>query len=188
MSRMTILQNKKSQRGLTMVETLSAVILGIIIVIGGLTLYNNANAKRQDQNFLKDLGGLRAHAFDIYYTKYSYGQDGDDLTDRFIMQGAFPKAMIDTDGTIFTPYHTDSTIRIEVLGNTGQFITVIVDKIPKQNCINLINIDRSGYDAVGINDIDPQANIGTVTHNPTADVAAEECTDDNELYYLIKNR
>lgn len=178
-----MIKNKKQEKGVTLLEVLAVVIIGILIVVGSFYLYNNISNQKKDSQIMSSVMALRLGINNVYGSQGTFG-DNSNITSTLESMGLIPDFFKNSGGQIVSPYDTSKTILFNVVGSNNQFLEIGIEGVPVTSCIRLAT-RSSGYRAVGINNIDMEAEEGSVSNNPSPSVAATSCTGDDTVYYVL---
>ena len=130
-------QHKKKQAGLTLVEVLSAIIVGVLVIVGSLSLYNNTQNKQRENDLMTSLMTIQTNIRDLYYGKNSYPSTAGTIRDTLIVAGGAPQSLLGTDGTddiLVSPYDSSEEI---VIAGTGPQFTITIPNVPQESCVSL---------------------------------------------------
>ena len=128
-------QHKKKQAGLTLVEVLSAIIVGVLVIVGSLSLYNNTQNKQRENDLMTSLMTIQTNIRDLYYGKNSYPADTTTIENTLIVAGGAPKSLVNSAGdALVSPYDSSETIVIE---GTGPQFTITIPSVPSESCVSL---------------------------------------------------
>ena len=169
------LKNKnslKNQKGVTLIEVLAVVIIGVLIIVGAFTLYGNAQNKQSENATMTGIMSIQANTRDLFY-----GQGYGDLTTAtMISAGGIPSSFpVADDGTITHPL--GGTVTTEANSDTSRF-DITVDGIPAATCITMAG-RNSGFIEVAVN--------GTVVTNSAEAAGEGACDGDaNSIVYTSR--
>lgn len=165
--------NLKRQRGVTLMEVLAVMIIGLLMIIGAFTLYSTTQNKQREGDILTAMMTLQTNIRDLYYGKNSY----EDITaSTIVAAGAAPSTLVGSNGTsLVSPY--DSASQVTITSGTGdaQF-EILVPAVPQDSCISL-STKRGSFNSVEAN--------GTAIED-IAD-ATGACTDGDNAVTFISN-
>ena len=164
-------QHKKKQAGLTLVEVLSAIIVGVLVIVGSLSLYNNTQNKQRENDLMTSLMTIQTNIRDLYYGKNSYPSTAGTITNTLIVAGGAPQSLVNSDGdALVSPY--DSSEEIVIIGTGPQF-TITIPNVPQESCVSLAG--RLGsFESV---------EVGTIDVTGDSDDAATECAEGGNVTY-----
>lgn len=176
-------KDKKKQTGVTLLEVLSVIIIGILIVVGSFYLYSKVSNQKKDSQIGSYIMSLRLDINNIYGNQGTFGETGS-ISNTLENIGIIPEFFKDTNNNIVSPYDSEQTILFDVIGENNQYLKIGIQGVPIESCIRL-STKSIGYISVGIDDVDINATVGGVNNSPTPIVASDNCTGDNTIYYVI---
>lgn len=160
------LGNKKDlqkQKGVTLIEVLAVVIIGVLIIVGAFTLYGNAQSKQNENATMTGIMSIQANVRDLFY-----GQGyGDVNNDTMVKANGIPSSFqVDdtaTPNTITHPLGGDVSVST---GDSNSEFNITVGGVPRATCITMAG-RNSGFLEVTVN--------GTAVEN--SGEAAGQCSD-----------
>ena len=167
--------NIKSQKGVTLLEVLAVVIIGILIIVGAFTLYGNAQNKQRENDVMTSLLTLQTNVRDLFYGVNDYGNNVV-LNDVIIKSGGAPATFVQGAGNsraLVSPF--DNSKAVTITGNSSEF-DIEIEGIPETSCVTLAA--RSG------SFLRVEANGENVTSVATA---ASACDGDNNTIAYFSN-
>lgn len=172
------LKNKNSlqkQKGVTLIEVLAVIIIGVLIIVGAFTLYGNAQNKQSENATMTGIMSIQANARDLFY-----GQGYGDLdTATMVSAGGIPSSfpVSDDEGTSVVNHPLGGEITLAANGDTNSQFDITVTGIPTATCITMAG-RNSGFIEVSVE--------GTVVEN-SADAAGACIADgDSEIVYTSR--
>ena len=156
------MNNRKNQRGFTLGEVLSAIIIGSIIFGAVALVISNAIETSRVSNQQENLSYLRMNIHEVYSHVHSFASISND---ELLAANAVPQGMVVND-SIVNSWHGDVTL---ASANDGRAFTIQLDDIPESACIKL-GAQRNMWDSLSIN--------GTDIERETV-VTTEHCTDED---------
>lgn len=171
--------NKTKQAGVTLIEALSVILIGILLLVGGLALYGNTQSKQRESELVSSIMTIQTNVRDLFYGENNYGSSAD-ITETLIDAGGVPKNMIDSTGdALSSPY--DSSKAVVIIGNASKF-NISIEGVPKASCIALATKTGS-FDGVFVGTAPaPDANT-YLDYTPTTAATACSSEDDNTVTY-----
>jgi prepilin-type N-terminal cleavage/methylation domain-containing protein len=160
------LKNKNSlqkQKGVTLIEVLAVVIIGVLIIVGAFTLYGNAQSKQNENATMTGIMAIQANVRDLFY-----GQGYDDVdNDTMVNASGIPSSFqVDESTTPFTITHPLGGDVSVSTGDTSSEFGITVGGVPQATCITMAG-RNSGFLEVTVN--------GNAVEN--SGEAAGSCTD-----------
>jgi type II secretory pathway pseudopilin PulG len=165
-------KNLENQRGVTLLEVLAVVIIGILIVVGAFTLYGNAQNKQRENDVMTSLLTLQTNIRDLFYGVNDYGSES--LNDVIIRSGGAPSTFVQTSSTgartLVSPF--DSSASVTITGSGSEF-KIAIAGIPEGSCVSLasrngsfLRVEVGGVEVSGAVDASGQCNgnNNTVTY------------------------
>lgn len=160
------LKNKNSlqkQKGVTLIEVLAVIIIGVLIIVGAFTLYGKAQSKQNENATMTGIMSIQANVRDLFY-----GQGyGDVINDTMINANGIPSSFQVDDSTepstITHPLGGDVGVST---GDTSSEFDITVEGVPQATCITMAG-RNSGFLEVTVN--------GTAVEN--SGEAAGSCSD-----------
>lgn len=132
----------KSQAGLTLIELISALGIGALVMVGALSLYNNASSTQAATQLTSDLTAIKASVKQLYAGQGGYGVAS--LNSILITSNKIPTTM-----TTATPVITHQLNGLlTVTGNTSTFDMAITN-IATDVCVSIVSA-ASGYSQVKV--------------------------------------
>lgn len=167
--------NKTKQAGVTLIEALSVILIGILLLVGGLALYGNTQSKQRESELISSIMTIQTNVRDLFYGENNYGTN-EDITETLIDAGGVPGSMIDSAGTgLSSPY--DSSKEVVITGNASKF-TISIEGIPKASCIALATKTGS-FDGVFVGAAPSPTATTFVDYTPAT--AAAACGDSDNI-------
>jgi prepilin-type N-terminal cleavage/methylation domain-containing protein len=145
------LKNKNSlqkQKGVTLIEVLAVIIIGVLIIVGAFTLYGNAQSKQNENATMTGIMSIQANVRDLFY-----GQGYDDVNnDIMVNASGIPSSFsVDDSTTPFTITHPLGGDVSVSTGDTGSEFDITVGGVPQATCITMAG-RNSGFLEVTVND------------------------------------
>lgn len=164
----------KNQKGLTLIEVLIALVLGLLAIAAVTLAYKSTQDKQRQGDLLTSTMTLQTNVRDLYYGKNDYGTDND-ITSTIISAGGVPANLVNNNGNgLVSPY--DNTKNIAITGK-GSTFEIAVSGIPQEPCVTLSSRIGS-FKSV-------EANGTAVTD---VDDAVGACTEgDNNVVTFVSN-
>lgn len=129
----------KREKGVTLLEVLAVVIIGILIVVGAFTLYGSAQDKQRESDVMTSLLTLQTNVRDLFYGVNNYGTES--LNDVIIASGGAPSTFVkgsaDGEGDsrkLVSPF--DSTGGVTITGASSEF-SIAIEEVPQSSCVSL---------------------------------------------------
>lgn len=167
------LRNKKDlqkQKGVTLIEVLAVVIIGVLIIVGAFTLYGNAQNKQSENATMTGIMSIQANARDLFY-----GQGYGDLdTPTMISAGGIPSSFPvgdDGSGTTVVNHPLGGVITLGPNGDTNSQFDITVSGIPTATCITMAG-RNSGFIEVTVQG-DPVESSAQAANSCVADGESE---------------
>lgn len=128
----------KREKGVTLLEVLAVVIIGILIVVGAFTLYGSAQDKQRESDVMTSLLTLQTNVRDLFYgvNDYSGGEEGD-LNSVIIASGGAPSTFVKGSGDtreLVSPF--DTTQPVTITGEGSEF-SIAIAGVPQSSCVSL---------------------------------------------------
>lgn len=178
-----LMKTLRKEKGVTLLEVLAVVIIGILIMVGSFFLYNKINNTSKDNQVMSSIMSIKLDIHNIYGNERNFGTSGD-IAPTFNSIDIIPSFFKKSNGDLVSPYDPNKTITFNVVGDNNHLLEIGIEGVPTESCIRLSRRSE-GYRAVGINSVDIESNKGTISNNPTPIVASEACSGDDVIYYLI---
>lgn len=157
----------KKEKGVTLLEVLAVVIIGILIVVGAFTLYGNVQDKQRENDVMTSLLTLQTNVRDLFYGVNDYGSE--ELNTVIIASGGAPSTFVQGTGTgrsLVSPF--DTTKPVTITGDSSEF-TIAIAGVPQSSCVSLAT-RRGSFLRVEVN--------GTNITTPA--LAASNCDDSED--------
>ena len=165
-------KNINNQKGVTLLEVLAVVIIGILIVVGAFTLYGNAQNKQRENDVMTSLLTLQTNVRDLFYGVNDYGTD--ELNEVIIASGGAPSTFVQGTGNnrrLASPF--DSSADVTITGEGSEF-SIAIDAVPQSSCVSLAT--RSGSFL--------RVQVGETTITSPSDAAGACEEGDNTVTYV----
>lgn len=173
-------QSRKSGRGITLLETLLAIAVGVTLIIGSVVLYQSATSKGLVQEAFSQIQSTVSGVRSLYSGSASYGQ-GTDITEVAVQAKVFENKWIDSAGQPINPWGGNVTIT----GANRTFIMTYA-MVPQDSCALLIAQNSTGFGgSVASVKVNNQA-ISTQAIDPAAATAACNKANDNEIEWVLR--
>lgn len=154
----------KREKGVTLLEVLAVVIIGILIVVGAFTLYGSAQDKQRENDVMTSLLTLQTNVRDLFYGVNDYGDES--LNDVIIASGGAPSTFVQGSGatrSLVSPF--DTTQPVTITGDASEF-SIAIAGVPESSCVSLAT-RRGSFLRVEVD--------GTTITSPS--LAATNCSD-----------
>lgn len=134
----------KREKGVTLLEVLAVVIIGILIIVGAFTLYGSAQDKQRENDVMTSLLTIQTNVRDLFYGANDYGDNGSaaELNDVLINSGGIPSTFVQGEGEgkeLVSPF--DTTQPVTITGDGSEF-SIAIAGVPQSSCVSLAT--RSG--------------------------------------------
>lgn len=174
------------EHGLTLVETLIAVVIGIIVLVGAFMVAGQVLASNRLANTETDLATLESGVKQLYSGQGSYNG----LTDTVAQNaGVFPASMVGT-GTPLDPWQGPVTLESGdqlSTSDSGDFI-IRMTRVSESACVKLATFQSGSWVEFSINGTTLYAPGDPIASgsSPTTQ-AASDCTpgDVNSLLWVV---
>ncbi len=165
MKMMKMVSTHKQQAGITLMEVISSIVIGTIVVLGALALFSNASSSASSSQMLNDLTALRSSTQSVFYGQGGYGTAS--LNPTLITASKVPSTMTVSGATINTSLGGTLT----VTGNTTNF-TMALTNVPADVCTSLLSNSSTGWASVQVGS---SAAITAFPVSPATATAAAQC-------------
>jgi hypothetical protein len=172
----TIVQ--RSRRGLTLLETLLAISVGVSFVIGATLIYLNATGRNQVQEAFTQVQTTVAGVRLLYSGSSSYGDD--EITEVAVDARIFENKWLVDDQPV-NPWGGD----IAIEGNERTF-TLTYPDVPQDACAQLISLNSTGFGGAVISIEVNGTDIGTQNVDPATATAACDDPNENEIVWEFR--
>lgn len=135
----------KKQRGFTLLEVLTVLVLGGLIVGGALSLFGGASSQQASNQLSSDITALRGAVKGLYSRNGGYGTAN--LNQVLVNANKVPGTMAVTAGTPPTISHTLGGTVTTV--GTGTTFTIAASAIPTDVCVALVST-TNGWTSVQV--------------------------------------
>lgn len=143
-ARMSALIETGRQRGISLIEGILYLVLAISVVIGGITVFQNAQLSNRVTETARGLVAISSETRALHQNARDFGTG--DLTDAVINAGAVPSNFLNNDGTeVRHPWGGAVTIT----GVDQQFQVSLAD-VPSDACVRLTSVDARGQGVAGV--------------------------------------
>ncbi len=140
---------KNNQRGVTLLETILVLSLIAIIMIGGLTLYNNANNSSKANKAIREMtaviSGIKImHANNPSYSGGLNVDAGSTATKQLIAAGAIPPDMISgNNDAIKNTFGGSVAVRTgwPALPPSMIYLAMAYSSVPQKSCSKIVSAD-----------------------------------------------
>lgn len=136
------LKSKTRQAGFTLIELITVIAVGAILIGGALALSSSANSAANSSQFTRDLTAIRAQTKQIYNGQGGYGTAS--LNDILINAKAIPSTLAVSGSTITHPMNGT----VAIAGNTTNF-TITMTNVPTDICTTVVS-GATGYLSVQV--------------------------------------
>ena len=129
----------KREKGVTLLEVLAVVIIGILIVVGAFTLYGSGQDKQKRENdVMTSLLTLQTNVRDSFYGVNDYGTAAE-LNSVIIASGGAPSTFVQGtasagDRELVSPF--DTTQPVTITGEGSEF-EIAISGVPESSCVSL---------------------------------------------------
>lgn len=128
----------KREKGVTLLEVLAVVIIGILIVVGAFTLYGSAQDKQRENDVMTSLLTLQTNVRDLFYGVNDYGTAAE-LNSVIIASGGAPSTFVQGtasagDRELVSPF--DTTQPVTITGEGSEF-EIAISGVPESSCVSL---------------------------------------------------
>ena len=141
-------QPKNRQRGITLIEVILGIAISSLVVLGVLAIYNNAQARADNDRELRNVQALLTEVRSMYTGRGTYGTA--DITAAMINSRAIPESMLQTAGTppVTTVRHSwDGVVSVQ---GAGANFRILYDAVPSAGCTRLAPSLLSAFQSVEI--------------------------------------
>lgn len=125
----------KREKGVTLLEVLAVVIIGILIVVGAFTLYGSAQDKQRENDVMTSLLTIQTNVRDLFYGANDYGTA--ELNDVLIKSGGIPSTFVQGSGEdreLVSPFDSNSDVTIT---GAGPEFTIAIEGLSQSTCVSL---------------------------------------------------
>lgn len=173
--RKMMIQNKKRQAGVTLMELIAALAVMAVIVVGAIALYTSASSSERSTTMGRDLMAIQTATKTIYSGQGTYGAAGTVLNDVLVAAKKVPTTIkVDTATTPNTLTHqANGTITVQ---STGPGFEVRLSAIEPDLCVALMT-GASGWTGVKVGPTPGAGTLRTPPVNPAT--AAGDCVAAN---------
>lgn len=151
---------KIRNKGVTLIEVLAVIIIGILLIVGAFTLYDKSVNKNKESDLLSGINYIQMNIKNsINNNDYSVVNN-----DYAINTNSIPESMIIQEDLILHPFGGELFLQ----SNSSGFI-IGVDGLSKEQCISISSKDNiSDYILIG-------KNMGSPSINPKINKVVEKC-------------
>ncbi len=130
------LRKMKRNQGLTLIETLIAVAVGVVALIGALVLYPSIQKNQQEENVLTALNSLDVNITKAFSTQGNYNGLSDQTA---IQMGLVPDDLTvnTSNNTITDPW--GGAVTLAPNSSNPQQFTITFANIPLSQCLNIVS-------------------------------------------------
>ncbi len=168
----------KKQKGLTLIELIAGLAIVAAVIVGALSLFNNANSGQKSGQIVTDSVAMRSAIRHLFSGTGSYTPSGASVNNVLAKSSKVPTSIrVDTSTPTATFGHAfNGTIATTIMGT---YFYITYNNIPQDACINILT-GSSGWPRVTVNTAPggvTQALAANVLATPINAVAAENaCT------------
>lgn len=181
----------KKQKGLTLIELIAGLAIVAAVIVGALSLFNNANSSQKSGQIVTDSVAMRTAIRHLFSSTGSYMPLNGSVNNVLAKSSKVPSNIrVDTATNPATFSHSfNGTI---TTSTQGTFFYITYNTIPQDACINILT-GSSGWPRVTVGATAPtgvtQALAANVLSTPISAVAAEAaCTSpDNNIINFVSN-
>lgn len=178
MSARSVSTVRSRSRGLTLTETVLAIAVGAVVLVGGVMMYMGAVGNNQLNDANTQLQATVSGVRQLYAGQSTYAS----LTNAVAIAGRiFPAAMVD-GGSVRNPWKGDVT----VTGAASSF-TVQFARVPQDSCAKLISMNTSGMGGA-VQGITVNGSTVALPIDPAAATAACNATEEphNTIAWTVR--
>lgn len=136
-------QKFKHQAGMTLMELIAGLAILAAVIVGGLSLFGNANSAQNSTQLLKDMTAVRSATQTLFMGQGGYGTAS--LNQTLITAAKVPATMTVSGTTINTALGGTLT----VTGNTSN-VTMLLTNVPADVCTSLLTNSSTGWSSVKV--------------------------------------
>lgn len=137
--------SKRKQAGLTLVESMVALGISAVVILGALALFGSASSSQMSTQMTSDLSAIRSSVKSLYLSSGGYGSGN--LNQVLVNGNKIPTTMSVTAGTPPTITHAMAGT-LTIAGNGANF-TLTVTAIPTDVCMSLL-AGTNGWNSVTV--------------------------------------
>lgn len=124
--------------GITLIETLLALAVGAVVVIGAIAFYISATSDNQQTAANRQLQAIVGNVRTLYSGQSTYAG----LTNTLAISArAVPAEMVNGTGGLTNPWKGVVTLGASA---TGDFFTIQYAGVPKDACVKTLSMNNSG--------------------------------------------
>lgn len=151
----------RKQSGITLVELMLVLGVGLAIIITGLLFYNNVTESQRLNEGVRNLQSVTSAARNMFSSQGDYRG----LTEEVVMRASgFPQQMEGPAGDEMEHPWEDSadavTMQEEDVNSTADAFSITFDNLPQEACVNLASQTYTSYDGLWVdNGVGSDANV-----------------------------
>lgn len=167
-----ILPNRVMKRGLTLMETVLALIVGLVVIAGVLVYFNQAQTTNQSIEYEQEITSIVGTVDQLYGAQSNFSG----ITTQIIAQsGLLPNKYSSDKSTIVSPSKGAVNITPESKNNgSNNAFTITMNSVPNKVCSNLMTTD------FGSNMLDHKVNGNDFGTSPAPVNQLQICTNGND--------
>lgn len=136
---------KKAQAGMTLIEVLSALAIGAILIVGGLSLFSSGSAAANSNQLINDVTAIRTAVKSLYLGQGTYGVSTD-MDAMLVVSRKVPATWTGTGAVITNSFGGDVNVSSNA---TGTQYRLTLGNVPRDVCIGAIPSTSQGWLFVG---------------------------------------
>jgi len=136
------------QEGLTMIETLIALVIGLLVIGVVFIIFNQVQGSQNVSTAKQNIGTLRSGVDGLFQNQKDYTN----LTDTVAINAKIPpSSMVTTGGALKDVWGGAVTLQADTVnGNSAQF-DIVYNGLPQSACMKLGQFSRGSWAAATIN-------------------------------------
>lgn len=135
----------KKQAGMTLIEVLSALAIGAILIVGGLSLFGSGSAAANSNQMISDVTAIRTAVKSMYLGQGTYGTNTN-MNTSLVTGHKIPATWTGSGSTITNSFGGDVAVTSDASGS--QF-RITAGEIPQSVCVGAVPAASSGWNLVG---------------------------------------
>ncbi|HCN6909629.1 TPA: pilus assembly protein [Escherichia coli] len=190
------INNKKEEKGLSLIESAMVLALAATVTAGVMFYYQSASDSNKTQAAISEVMSATSAINGLYIGQSSYSG----LQAKVLVNSsAIPDNYKDTvNSKILNPFGGELKVEVPTNSSSSYGYSLTLEKLPKSACINLatLNLGTSaagyGIGMTNLNNVSFQPNITTTNQAKLTAItpaeAADACTDGNanKVSYFMK--
>lgn len=154
-----------TQQGMTLMELIAGLAILAAVIVGSLSLFNNASTSNASTQLVKDMAAVRSATQQFFMGQGTYGAAS--LNQALITASKIPSTM----RVVGTTINTMNGGTLTVTGNTTNF-TMTLTNVAPDLCANMITNSSVGWSSVKVG---AGATLTTFPVTPTVATDAANC-------------